>query len=525
MEMPTALVLNLIDVDHHCESDTTWTYTQEDSVGVLRSASGIELKICDGQVQEYLMVLQGVYQTTDKEEKNMEIRLIQAIVGENAAVVPKLLEALNFASQLSPEFWYFCGCVVDCKSITHSDVLTLLQPAQKMDLWRIVDKLPCQPVLTYISATEDHERGNLLHNIRSLSWHKEDKRLWLDLLFCHFLKQCLYSGLKDFFAEDGTRMGPISQLVFNSLPEEIRYSPEAIQLLFDHNCVYVIEKALGFPHLPLTDIARACVPYLCSDAGKNKLELFRRVVPSLEDEDLWWKLVSSFNHPQVQLVDVCSNWMLNTCEVPGHVFKTLCEVPDCNSRTLRLAVYGNKCFHNKWDCAAAGTLSPVHNEHQVEQNFVVVIQKLDNASKKLLIRFLIAQDLMLILKNVSMVLEPSFPLLKIAATYDAFSFLGMSNMFNYSADSSSNKKLAHLFYGRLCEVSWNGGCSVALANYLLRMFDKNPVQKLQGDAFVIQFGCCQTHSIEACCAMCRNLFQAASCRNFDAIRHFLTKPK
>lgn len=517
MELPTALVLNLIDAPEHCDMEATWVW--DELTDTLRSAS-VELKITIPQVKEYLNVLWRVFQSTDKDEKSVEIRLIQAIVkDEHASLVPQLLEALNFASSLSHEFWYFCGCVVKCDTISHADVLALLHPAESIRLWRIADKLPCQPVLTYITATEDYEY--LLRNNHLLSWHKEDKRLWLDLFFRHFLKQCTLSGVcMDTFAEDGTRLGPVSHLVFNSVPEEIRYSPEAIQMLIDHNCVHVIEKALELPPLPLTDIARACVPYLCTAAGWSQLKLFRRVVPNLDDEDMWWKLVTGFKNSKVKLDDVNSNWLMNASIVPDQVLKRLCENADDYTRTLRLAVHAN-------DSQRLWTLGLANFNHinDVRQNAVVVFQKVIDESKSVFIDQLIRAWQMSTLKTVTMVMDPCFPLMEVAAHHGARVFLHMQDMFKYETDSSKNKKLAHLFYGRLCGESTGNACSIALAHYLLRVFDKNAVQTLQGDDFVMPIDCCEQHLIEGCCPMCCNLFNAAAACKFKAVRHFLNNPQ
>ena len=254
MELPTALVLNLIDAPEHCDMEATWVW--DELTDTLRSAS-VELKITIPQVKEYLNVLWRVFQSTDKDEKSVEIRLIQAIVkDEHASVVPQLLEALNFASSMSHEFWYFCGCVVKCDTISHADVLALLHPAESIRLWRIADKLPCQPVLTYITATEDYEY--LLRNNHLLSWHKEDKRLWLDLFFRHFLKQCTLSESVWIRLPRMDASGTCQSFGFQFCAGRDSVLSEAIQMLIDHNCVHVIEKALELPPLPLTDIARAC---------------------------------------------------------------------------------------------------------------------------------------------------------------------------------------------------------------------------------------------------------------------------
>ena len=252
----------------------------------------------------------------------------------------------------------------------------------------------------------------------------------------------------------------------------------------------------------------------------SKLELFRRVVPSLDNEEMWWKLATAFKNPEVQLDDVNSNWMLNTCDVPDHVFKTLCENPDNSTRTLRLAVHANTC-HFTWTRGLAN-FNPVHC---VQQNAVVVVEALIDESKRAFIEDLISGGHMSILKTVTMVLKPTFPLLGIAAYHGARVFLQMRDMFKYETHSSKNKKLAHLFYGRLCDESTDGSCSVALGNYLLRMFDKNPVQNVSGDNFMMQIGCCQEHSIEGCCGICCNLLHAACSHKFGAVRHFLENPR
>lgn len=155
---------------------------------------------------------------------------------------------------------------------------------------------------------------------------------------------------------------------------------------------------------------------------------------------------------------------------------------------------------------------------------MVVIQKLDFVSQKQLVKDLMSLKYFSLLKTVAMVLLPNFPLMKLAFKRGPDVFLKMLDIFKYDTDNTMNERLVSMFYGKLCDISTDGSCSIALGHYLLRVFKKNPVQALMHDNFTMKISCCEEHSIEKCCHMCQNLFQAACRYEFDAVEHFLKNP-
>ena len=113
------------------------------------------------------------------------------------------------------------------------------------------------------------------------------------------------------------------------------------------------------------------------------------------------------------------------------------------------------------------------------------------------------------LKTVTMVMDPCFPLMEVVAHHGACVFYTCRTC--SSMTDSSKQEIGPLVLWRLCGESTGNACSIALAHYLLRVFDKNAVQTLQGDDFVMPIDCCEQHLIEGCCPMCCNLFNAARC--------------
>lgn len=334
--LPSALVHNLIDgdVEEDVESTTSWMYIQEETRGLLKSNTNIRLEIKTAQICVHLHVLQAVCMKLCNNDLNIEERLMQAFVSEEfKRFVPAIVEALNFSANLSVEFWHFCAYVVDRSTIKNPDVLQLLTPSPSLSLWQVANKFPCEAVLKVIFSTQPIEY--MIDHCIMLTWDKTNEHLWLDL----FLHLYLHHHGKN------TR---ISQLIFDCVPEDLHYKPKVVDVFIKNKCFAPLKRLLITRRTEVVQLAEACVEYLCSPAGRYDKSLFDYVAPSLQNESLWWELVTAFRHPQIHGDDVNVNYLLSSCEIPDRVFSTLCTVPDDECRTLRLAVHANTCVFNKW---------------------------------------------------------------------------------------------------------------------------------------------------------------------------------
>lgn len=513
--LPLKLVRNLVDCCDGLEAkkieEAKWTF--DDEKCELKSDDGMCVALPDA-VMDRMKVLWSVWEFMQDDVLDVELALLHFIAHKSLSkyVTASLLLAVNYASDMSLEWWRMCGLLLkedaEFMSVVDEDVGEAVQ-SEDVELWRVMKAFPCMWVFERVLRKKDV--AYVRDNIHLLEWESTDVYLWIDV----YMRSILSTNLKTFELRE--------QLVLDVVPKELRLHKYAIKSMIMFERIGLLEDMLNdLESVPSEAIATMVKYLLDCDDNDNKLALLKLTLKFIDDAEVWYNLLSKVKCNRLKRADLQQNrFRMYETPIPLDFFAALCSTPDEHCHVLRQVFMCNELRF-----LDGISFNVTVAEQDVKQNMLAVSSRLYESALKGLIRHLMTKRYFDIVKTLALTKPATFPMLQIASETDALTMVACHNngVFNYDCDSTPNSHLSNLFFGRLCRASERGVCAQILARYFLRMYEKTAIQVYQDDCFELKFGCCREHSLKHCCMLCRNVYQAAKVKNMDALRDFLNRP-